>query len=182
MQCTVTVNDVQYVSAVQVFDPFTAKVSFTEEASQEVSIIEHLQSKHEASDLLVSTSTTHKLEYGTPRRDIFERSDISLATTKNTNNFPLKIGPLMLILSQYHHDHAKFGQAILTRTNLPFCLSYSFLQGHPTTVFCKISVRRSKYCLEFSITWGRIKISRLPFHSCTIFKAYLTNSLRFSEV
>ena len=44
------------------------------------------------SDLLVSTSTTHKLEY-----DIFERSDISLATTKNTNNFPLKTGPLMLI-------------------------------------------------------------------------------------
>ena len=97
MQCTVTVNDVQYVSAVQVFDPFTAKVSFTEEASQEVSIIEHLQSKHEASDLFVSTSTTHKLEYGTPRRDIFERSDTSLATTKNTSNFPLKIGPLMLI-------------------------------------------------------------------------------------
>ena len=26
------------------------------------------------------------------------------------------------------------------------------VQGHPTTVFCKISVRRSKYCLEFSIT------------------------------
>ena len=24
-------------------------------------------------------------------------------------------------------------------------------RGHPTTVFCKISVRRSKYCLEFSI-------------------------------
>ena len=24
-------------------------------------------------------------------------------------------------------------------------------QGHTTTVFCKISVRRSKYCLEFSI-------------------------------
>ena len=24
-------------------------------------------------------------------------------------------------------------------------------QGHPTTVFCKISVRRSKKCLEFSI-------------------------------
>ena len=27
------VNDIQYVSAVQVFDPFTVKVSFTEEAS-----------------------------------------------------------------------------------------------------------------------------------------------------
>ena len=91
------VNDIQYVSAVQVFDPFTVKVSFTEEAQQEISNIEHLQSKHDASDLLVSTSTTHKLEYGTPRRDIFERSDISLATTKNTNNFPLKIGPSMLI-------------------------------------------------------------------------------------
>ena len=24
--------------------------------------------------------------------------------------------------------------------------------GHPTTVFCKISVRRSEDCLEFSIT------------------------------
>ena len=33
-------------------------------------------------------------------------------------------------------------------------------QGHPTTVFCKISVWRSKYCLEFSITWGRLKISK----------------------
>ena len=29
-----------------------------------------------------------------------------------------------------------------------WCLS----QGHPTTVFCKIPVRTSKYCLEFSIT------------------------------
>ena len=63
-------------------------------------------------------------------------------------------------------------------------------RGHPTTVFCKISVRRAKYCLEFSITWGRIKISiwpfpraenqgkqasarreMWPFHSCLIFEA-----------
>ena len=29
------INDIQYVSAVQVFDPFTVKVSFTEEAQQE---------------------------------------------------------------------------------------------------------------------------------------------------
>ena len=35
-------------------------------------------------------------------------------------------------------------------------------QGHPTTVFCEISVRRSKYCPQFSITWGRS-------HSCTRF-------------
>ena len=36
-------------------------------------------------------------------------------------------------------------------------------QGHPKTVFCKISVRRSKYCVEFSIIWGRLKISRWLF-------------------
>ena len=54
----------------------------------------------------------------------------------------------------------------------------------PTTVFCNlpVSVRRSKYCLELSITWGRLKISIWPFHSCTIFEAYLINSLWFSEV
>ena len=47
-------------------------------------------------------------------------------------------------------------------------------QGHLTTVFCKISVRRSKNCLEFSITRGRLTISRWPFHSCTIFEFYLS--------
>ena len=52
------------------------------------------------------------------------------------------------------------------------------------TVFCNlpVSVRRSKYCLELSITWGRLKISIWLFHSCTIFEAYLINSLWFSEV
>ena len=48
-------------------------------------------------------------------------------------------------------------------------------QGHPTTVFCEISVRRSKNCLELSTAWGRLKISRWPFHSRTIFEAYLIN-------
>ena len=46
-------------------------------------------------------------------------------------------------------------------------------QGHPTTVFCKICVRRSKYYIEFSITWGRLKSSRWPFHLCRIFEASL---------
>ena len=82
------VNDIQYVSAVQVFDPFTVKVSSTEEVQQEISNIDHLQSKHDASDLLASTCTAHKLEHCKKRCDIFERSDISLATIKNTNNFP----------------------------------------------------------------------------------------------
>ena len=34
---------------------------------------------------------------------------------------------------------------------------YEYL-GHPSTVFCKLSLPRSKYCLEFSITWGGLKI------------------------
>ena len=41
-----------------------------------------------------------------------------------------------------------------------FILSF---QEHPTTVFSKIPVRRSKYCLEFPINWGRLKVSRWPF-------------------
>jgi len=53
------VDDVKYVSGVQVFDPFTLKVYFTVAALQsKISYIEHLQCKHEASDLLVSTRHT----------------------------------------------------------------------------------------------------------------------------
>ena len=52
-------------------------------------------------------------------------------------------------------------------------------QGHPTTVFCKICVRRSKYYLEFSITWGRLKSSRWPYHLCRIFEAYLITEIPF---
>ena len=56
-------------------------------------------------------------------------------------------------------------------------------QGHPTTAFCKISVRRSKFYPEFFITWGRQKSFRWPsFRTCTISGAYLINSVRFSEV
>ena len=64
-----------------------------------------------------------------------------------------------------------------------FVLTHFNNQGHPTTGFCKISVRRSKCCLEFSIAWGRFKIYRWLFHSCTIFEAYLfptINSLHFT--
>ena len=56
------------------------------------------------------------------------------------------------------------------------CFRFYIYQGHSTTVFCKLSVRRSKYCLDFSITWGRLKISRWPFHSRTFFEAYLTDT------
>ena len=60
-------------------------------------------------------------------------------------------------------------------------VAFKVSQGNPTTVFCKISVWRSKYCLEFSITWGRLKISWRPLHSRTIFEAQVINSLRFLD-
>ena len=65
---------------------------------------------------------------------------------------------------------------------IPYIFASDITQGHLTTVLCKISVRRNKYCQEFSITRWRLKMSRWPFHSCTIFEAYLINSLRFPEV
>ena len=63
----------------------------------------------------------------------------------------------------------------LTMTSLK-TLSNTFmeiLKEHTTTVFCKISVRRSKNSLEFSIAWGMLNISRWPFHSRTIFEAII---------
>ena len=65
---------------------------------------------------------------------------------------------------------------------IPYIFTSDITQGHLTTVLCKISVRRSKYWQEFSISWWRLKNSRWPFDSCTIFGAYLINSLRFPEV
>ena len=68
---------------------------------------------------------------------------------------------------------------------IPYIFARDITQRHfwfLTTVLCKISVRRSKYCQEFSIFWWRLKVSIWPFHSCTIFEAYLINSLRFPEV
>ena len=63
----------------------------------------------------------------------------------------------------------------LTMTSLKI-LSNTFieiLQEHPTTVFCKIPVRRSKNSRKVSIAWGRLNISRWPFHSRTIFEALI---------
>ena len=63
----------------------------------------------------------------------------------------------------------------LTMTSLK-TLSNTFmeiLKEHTTTVLCKISVRRSKNSLEFSIAWGMLNISRWPFHSRTIFEAII---------
>ena len=55
----------------------------------------------------------------------------------------------------------------------------NLIQGRPKAVFCKITLRRSKGCLEFSIAWGRLRISKWPFYSCKIFVAYLINPLQF---
>ena len=61
-------------------------------------------------------------------------------------------------------------------------LCQNLCQGYPTTVFGELSVRGSKYCLEFSLLEEDVKILRSPFLSGIIFEAYLISSLRFSEV
>ena len=43
--------------------------------------------------------------------------------------------------------------------------SYPACSGAPNDRFLWNIIRRSKYCLGFSITWGRLKISRWPFQS-----------------
>ena len=52
-----------------------------------------------------------------------------------------------------------------------FRVKCSFQSGAPKTVFCKISVRGSKYRLEFSIAWERLNIYKRAFQSGTIFEA-----------
>ena len=56
------------------------------------------------------------------------------------------------------------------------------LAGALTTVFCKISVRKSKRGLEFSIGLGRLDISRCPSHYAKCSKLCLINFLRFPEL
>ena len=52
-------------------------------------------------------------------------------------------------------------------------------RGTQQQLFPVKCVRRSKYYLEFSITWGRLKSSRWPFHFCRIFEAYLITEIPF---
>ena len=67
-------------------------------------------------------------------------------------------------------------------------------QGHPTTVFCKESVRRSKYCLEFYIALNTAKnfsmsvpfrynsvselIQKFPYHFLKFNFSYFTLCLK----
>ena len=54
--------------------------------------------------------------------------------------------------------------------------------GAPNDCFLWNICSEKQKCLEFSIAWGRLKISRWTFHSCTIFEAYLINSLPFLKL
>ena len=65
------------------------------------------------------------------------------------------------LLAMILHAHALFAHFTQLET--------FHSQGQPKSVFCKLSVWRGKYCLEFSVTRGQLKISRWPLHSCTIF-------------
>ena len=89
------VNDIQYVSAVQVFDPFTVKVSLTEEAQQEISNIEHLQSKHDASDLLVSTYNVQPIKWSIVRNGVIFSNEVIIPMLQSRT-------PTIFLQSQDH--------------------------------------------------------------------------------
>ena len=56
-----------------------------------------------------------------------------------------------------------------------------FQQEHWTTVFCILSARRSKYCLQISTARERLELNSDEFHSFSIFEVYLLSSIRFWE-
>ena len=70
----------------------------------------------------------------------------------------------------YHEGNIKKGL---------FQTSHFTGQGHPMTVFRKICVRRSRWCLKF-YALGRLKIFKWQFHSCTINFGSLSN--KFSTI
>ena len=108
---------------------------------------------------------------------------MSSVATDGTDRHGLKIGPTFSsFLMPCLEKLPKYCYGPCFPTKLVWCLLLKYTQGHPITVFCEISGRSSKNCLEFSIAWGRLKLSRWTFHSCAIFEAYLINSLWFSEV
>ena len=74
------------------------------------------------------------------------------------NSRPFAIDFILLVkdLSEWQ-DHVQSWQTYL---------SPEHQTGAPND--CKMSVRRCKYCLQFSVSSGRLKISRWPFCSCTI--------------
>ena len=113
------------------------------------------------------------------RRDHSEYNAIYLITgrkrdRRETPSFCTRKVTQMLSLSSHPIDKKQ-----LTEKNHRLLGKILKLYQYRTTVFREISVRRSKNCLEFSIARGRLKISRWPFHSHTIFEAYLINSYDF---
>ena len=98
---------------------------------------------------------------------LFENCPLKKRRHENTSELLRR--PCILAHVRFLHDLHPM-QCSLTSKNK----SYFLVQGTCTgAVFCKMSVQRRKNCLEFSIPWGWLRISRWPFHSCTIFEAYL---------
>ena len=120
--------------------------------------------------IVLSTSAYHL--YRTPGIS----GENSNGTIHPSGNFPEKSNTFRgTTFSSFLPKRPKFSVPFQGQPTTVFC-------QEPITRFCKISVRRGRCCLEFSVTWGRLQISRWPFHSCTIFEAYLKKFLRFSKV
>ena len=103
-----------------------------------------LDNKHRRNDFAAMLNLLYITWSGIGQSDIFRQ------WTRRRN--------LLVTLAQYTVTHFRSSS---TKSSSGFLSS--LIQGHPTTGFCKLSVQRSKYCLEFFVTWGRLKISGLSF-------------------
>ena len=89
----------------------------------------------------------------------------------------------VIIVEFFQVKYLKFNRFTLNSGKIQvvvFFYNRKWKTGAPKDFFCKISVRRNKCWLEFSITWGQLKISRWSFHSCTYNLRSLCNKFRTS--
>ena len=71
---------------------------------------------------------------------------------------------------------------VVENSGLQLRKSYSVVHSGAANdfFFCKVTVRRSKYCLEISKVREGLKMSGQPFHSPKIFGVFLPTYLRFT--
>ena len=87
---------------------------------------------------------------------------------------------LLRLIQSYMHRAQKicsivflWQRACCKEMNEKNSVLYTNIRGTQGLFSVKYLFREKEICLECSITWGRLKISRWLFHSCKIFEAYL---------
>ena len=116
------------------------------------------------------------------RRQNFSRTRATICTEERTTKPGARAYGSCYEASTWTGFAFKFDSSWIIHVSLAINGLHLLHQGHPTNVLFKISFRRSKYCLKFSIAWIRLKISRWAFHSRYNFWSLSKKFLRFSEV